>query len=94
MASFTASVGFDTCGGTIPLDVDALLLASLSAGSLFPGGIGTLNGDGQSTAPLFDVPENPALVGIDLATAFLVVDFGGACPVQRVSGAHSMTVVG
>lgn len=55
------------CGRTLPLNGDALFLASLMPGSPIVNGIGTLPGNGQVVAQLF-IPAIPALAGITVHT--------------------------
>lgn len=94
LASLSSTTGLATCGGVLPLDPDPLFALSLTPNAVFQGSVGTLNGQGSSTAPVFDLPENPNLVGLSMVAAFAVLDFQGPCPVKRVSNAHPMTILG
>lgn len=93
-ASFSSAIGVPTCGGTFPLDFDALLLDSLTPGAVFTNAFGVLDGQGRSRAPRFPLPPNPSFVGIDLEAAFVVLDVAQACPIVRISNAHAMTITG
>lgn len=101
LASFTADVGIPTCGGTFPLDPDPLLTLSLEPNAVFQGSLGMLQPDGttdptgkENTAPFFDLPEDPILVGQSLVAAFVVLDFRQPCIVRRISSTHPMTIIG
>lgn len=89
-----ASPGLPTCGGFIPLTVDALLLASLDPGlGLVSNGVGFLDGDGRTQAPAVALPNNPALVGVNLALAYVVLDVTAPpCLVRRTSAALSFVI--
>lgn len=93
LASLTDDVGIATCGGTFPLDQDPLLQASLQPNSLFLGSLGFLGADGTSRNPRIPLPDDPSLIGIEFATAFMVLDFDEPCFVRRVSESYTMTVV-
>lgn len=86
LASAPTGVGTPTCGGVVPLVQDALFNLS-AAGAVFANSVGLLDASGYSDAPLLPIPDDPALVGFDLQAAFVVVDTGSACPIQRVSEA-------
>ena len=93
LASFTNTAGTPTCGGIVPLDNTPLLIKSLTPNTVFQNSFGTLNAKGATTAPRFDLPAIPALVGINLEAAFIVIDPGSPCIIRRVSNAHSMTIL-
>ena len=93
LASISNTAGTATCGGTVPLDITPLLLKSLEPNTVFQNSFGTLNAKGESTAPRFDLPPIPALVGISLESAFLVLDPASPCIIRRISNAHSMTIL-
>ena len=93
LASISNTAGTATCGGTVPLDITPLLLKSLEPNTVFQNSFGTLNGAGESTAPRFDLPAIPALVGISLESAFIVLDPAAPCIIRRISNAHSMTIL-
>lgn len=93
-ASATSNLGTPlACGAFFPLDVDGLLLASLTTPSVFGSFIGVLDDEGCSTDPNIAVPNDPSLAGIHFVTAFAVVDPFAACPVGAVSDPLFLTVV-
>lgn len=92
-ASLASTTGIPTCGGTLPLDPDALFLLSLTPNAVFPASIGFLDGAGTSFAPQLDLPPNPNLVGIDIYAAFAVLNATEPCPVRRVSNAHKIEIL-
>ena len=94
LASTSATVGTPTCGGVVPLDATPLLLLSLTPNVVFQNSLGTLNASGASYAPRFDLPANPALVGLTLEAAFVVLDPSAACVVRRVSNGHALLIHG
>jgi hypothetical protein len=94
LGSFTSAMGIPTCNGTFPLDLDALLTQTLTPGAVFTNSFGTLDGQGNSRAPLFPLPQNPSFVGVDVEAAFVVLDLFAPCPVVRISNVHSMTIEG
>lgn len=61
-ASFGRDVGIATARGRIPLDLDPLLLASVSGAPPFVGFRGVLDGAGRADAFL-DLPSLTALIG-------------------------------
>jgi hypothetical protein len=93
LASTSSTTGTLTCGGVVPLDLSPLLISSLIPDSVFQQSLGTLNGKGESLAPHFDLPPNPAFVGLTLEAAFIVLDVTSPCLVRRISNAHSMTIL-
>lgn len=92
LASFSSSQGIPTCGGTIPLDLDALFTTSLSSSALIPNGVGLLDSRGYSDAPLVPIPDNANLIGLGFSLAFVVLDTGGGCPIARISDALDLVV--
>ncbi|MEZ5978096.1 MAG: hypothetical protein R3F34_07765 [Planctomycetota bacterium] len=94
VGSFTGAVGYPTCNGTVPLDVDSLFLQTLTPGAVFSNSFGTLNALGRSKLPRFPLPPNPAFVGIKLRAAFVVLDPLSPCIITRISNAHVMTIEG
>ena len=93
LASFTNNVPFAPCGKTIPLDPDALFTLTLTPNTVFKKSLGTLNANGVSFAPVFDLPEDPALVGVSLEAAFVVLSATEPCFFRIASDAHSMTIL-
>ena len=71
LASLTADVGIPTCAGTFPLDPDALFTLSLTAGAVFQSSTGMLGPTGTTTAPVFDLPPNPNLIGLSLELSLI-----------------------
>lgn len=92
-ASATSNLGTSlACGAFFPLDIDPLLVASLTEPSTFQNFVGFLDGSGCSLAPAIAVPPVPSLAGIPFVTAFAVLDPFAACPVRAVSDPEFMTV--
>src|SRR5262245_37466477 len=85
LASGSSLVGIPTCGGTIPLDPDAILTASLSDPTVFVSTAGNLDAAGMSSAPALAIPSLPSLVGVNVNLAMLVLDLVGACPFKSIS---------
>lgn len=86
MASGSAQVGFATCAGPFPLDVDPILAASLFDPGTFQSFFGLLDANGLSTAPTLALPAAPQLAGTQLTLAFAVLDFAALpCPIRRIS---------
>jgi hypothetical protein len=72
-------------GETIPLNIDAYTIMTLSGGGgILISGVGTLNGLGQAVAN-FILPPTPSLAGIQVNHAAVVLDLGGT--LQLVSNA-------
>jgi CubicO group peptidase (beta-lactamase class C family) len=65
--------GISTPAGLIGLDLDELLLATLGGGPGLSGFSGVLDGAGRATARLA-VPDNPALEGLELYAAAVLLD--------------------
>lgn len=79
-------------GRTIPLNMDALLFFTLQPGNpVFQGGSGTLGAGGLHAAQLW-VPPDPALVGLAIAAAFVVLDPAAASGVGPISPPLLLTV--
>ena len=91
-ASLSSTTGVPTCGGTLPLDYDAIMNLSLS-NAAFQGFFGTLDHAGKSLAPSLALPADPNLSGTQLYFAYAVVDMQAACPVRNVSTAQQMTIL-
>lgn len=81
------------CGAQFPLDLDPLLLQSITNASTFQSFIGQLDGTGATAAPRIAVPNDPSLAGVSFSVAFLVVDPLDACPVAAVSAPRTVTIV-
>ena len=94
MGSFTANVGIPTCAGTFPLDYDLLFTKSSVPNKIFKSSFGTLGPAGATIAPKFPIPNDTDLIGIPIVAAFVVVDFAAPCVFRRISGTHSMTIIG
>lgn len=86
--------GIPTCGGFIPLVVDALFLLALDPNlGLLPNGVGLLDSDGRTTAPGVALPNNPNLVGVNLSLAYVVLDPSGPpCAIRNTSPALSFVI--
>ena len=92
-ASFSSSSGIPTCGGTVPLDLDFLLLLSLDPSNpFFLNFTGNLDAFGRSTSPSVLIPNSPSLVGIPLVFGFVVIDLSLACPVARIADPLTVTI--
>ena len=92
-AAGSSAVGIPLgCGLMFPLDLDALLLQSVSNPNVFPSFIGVLDQDGRTTDPRISVPFQPSLVGIQFDVAFVVFDPNAACGVARVSGTLPLAI--
>ncbi len=95
MASLAvASPGIPTCGGFVPLTIDGLFLAALDPGlGLLPNGIGVLDSDGRTQAPAVALPNNPNLLGLNVALAYAVLDPSASpCAIRRTSPALSFVI--
>ncbi|MEZ6194587.1 MAG: hypothetical protein R3F20_02500 [Planctomycetota bacterium] len=98
-AAFTGNTGILTCGGVIPLDVDALLTFSTTPGNgVFLNPVGALAGPadafpGTTTLPAIAVPNDPMLSGFSFIVAAFTLDLGQPCPVSRISGPTTLTVL-
>ena len=84
-ASLSSSQGFPTCGGRVPLNVDALFGISLSTPNVFSGFGGKMDSAGVSRQPSIAIPSSSVLVGSMFNLAFVLVDRRLACPVASVS---------
>ncbi len=86
LASGSNTTGIPTCGGTVPLDADDILLTSVSDPTIFQNSFGNLDGNGRSDAMALAIPPLPSLVGLDLVFAFIVIDFTDPfCGIRRIS---------
>ena len=92
LGALSSAVGTPTCGAPLPLDLDPLLSLSLTPGAVFQHSFGVLDAQGASSAPTFDLPDQPVLVGLHVDAAYLVLDPAEPCPVRRLSNVHSMTI--
>jgi len=92
-ASGSSTTGIPTCGGTIPLDADPILAASLSDSGTFQNWFGTLDGTGMSTAPHLAIPNAAVFVGLNLDLATFLLDFSAPCAIDHVSGVMHVTIV-
>ncbi|MHC5211818.1 MAG: hypothetical protein ACYTG2_13950 [Planctomycetota bacterium] len=92
LASLTSTIGIATCGGPLPLDLDPVFSLSLVPDTVFQNSVGTLDASGRSYAPRFDLPSNPALIGLTVHSAYVVFDPGSGCQVRRISNLHTMTI--
>jgi len=79
--------------GVIPIDsrhvrlgFDALLLPSMigEAPSVFSNYVGTIDANGRARAAI-NLPQLPPLIGLDLHTMFLVLDFAAPNWILRIS---------
>ena len=87
MASTSSTAGAQTCAGLVPLDPGPLLIASLTDWMVFPGFFGVLDGAGRSQAPALALPAAPALAGLPVVLAFVVLDPSLPCAIRRISSA-------
>ncbi|MEM7200541.1 MAG: aryl-sulfate sulfotransferase [Planctomycetota bacterium] len=89
------SPGTPFAGKTIPLNLDAYMMATLTApgSTLLPGSLGTLDGRGRATAAL-SLPAGlaTALAGLTMHHAFVVLD-GTSLRLERVSNAEALSLL-
>jgi hypothetical protein len=78
------------CGRTLPLNADALFIASLLPGSPIVNGTGTLPGSAQIVAQLF-IPPIPALAGITVHAGGLTLASDYPFQVKKFSPAVAIT---
>lgn len=93
LASMSRASGFSTCGGTVPLDRDRILFASLANPVVFQRFAGRLDGSGLSVDPALAVPDDPRLSGVQVHFTFLVLDPQAACRVRRISETASFPIL-
>ena len=92
-ASGSSSTGIGLgCGQTFPLDLDPILLASLSYPTVFVDFVSQLDAFGQSTAPTLALPAVPSLAGVGLDLAFFTVDPTAPCGIGAISPVRSVTI--
>jgi len=89
-ASFASAPGLSIGCKTIPLALDPLLLASLTAPSVFSGFRGTLDPQGNGPGVIY-LPTGP-LTGLTIWVGFLTTAAGWPNGVKSTSGAYSFTV--
>jgi len=75
----------------IPLNVDALLLLSLTTPALFGNFQGALNATGDALAQV-NVPGDPNLVGLTFFVAWVSLDPAAPSGIRHISNAHSLTI--
>jgi hypothetical protein len=92
LASTSSTTGIPTCAGVIPLDRSRLLALSRSARGIFQDFAGTFDAQGLSTGPVFAIPPDAGLAGLNVTLAFLVLDPAGPCPVRRISAPLEFTI--
>ncbi|MEM7310035.1 MAG: hypothetical protein AAF682_25390 [Planctomycetota bacterium] len=92
MAAGINTGGIPTCGGTIPLDADAIFQIALVDTGVFGNFFGTLDENGRSTDPFLAVPDLPSFQGVDLILDFVVLDLTAPCPVDAISEPLNLTV--
>jgi len=85
-ASFGTQPGIATPGGRIPLNLDPLLVASMSGGPPFHSFSGTLDASGRADAYL-DLPLFPGLIGQRFFLAFVTLNGSPPGGVRSISGA-------
>lgn len=78
------------CGRTLPLNGDALFVASLLPGSPIANGIGVLPGSGQIAAQLF-IPAIPPLAGVTVHAGGVTVGTEFPFSVKKFSPALAIT---
>jgi len=76
----------------IPLNMDPLLILSLTNPAVFFNYIGILDATGHSTA-LINIPNRPPLVGITIYTAFFTLRQGAPSQIGAISEEETMTIV-
>jgi hypothetical protein len=82
---FPSQGGIATCGGTVPLQADAVLQLSLGPNPYFVGFSGVLGNTASTTDPVINVPNIPGLTGVTFVTAFVVLDPNAPCIIRRIS---------
>ncbi|MEM7205969.1 MAG: hypothetical protein AAF628_37285 [Planctomycetota bacterium] len=90
-ASGTAP-GVALCGGTLPLNLDPLLLASLQPNPVLLDFQGLLDGSGTTTDPAIALPPIAALAGVSFHVAFVAAPRGQPCPLTVFSEPLRITV--
>jgi len=86
-ASLGTTPGIGTARGTIPLNPDPLLLASLSGSPMFHSFAGVLDASGRADAYI-DIPGlRPGLVGARFFVAFVTLDPAQPAGIATISGA-------
>ncbi len=96
IAAAAGATGIPTCGGTIPLALDPLLLTTIAPGNgLLTQGSGTLGSTFYpqlANLPTVTIPNVPQLTGATFALAFVALDPAGPCLIRRISAAALVTV--
>lgn len=92
-AAFSANTGIPLgCGVHFPLDLDWLLVDSLTNAAVFPAFVGTLDAGGRTSAPAIALPPLPWLVGISLQLGFVTLGPATPCGWNRASSAVTVTI--
>ena len=92
-ASGSNTVGFPTCGGTLPLDPGPIFDISLiSGGGAFMDFLGVLEPDHTSQMPALAIPDDPVFQGLELFLAFAIIDLQHPCPVSAISEPYSLII--
>jgi hypothetical protein len=73
MAAFNTQFGIPFGARRFPLDLDPLLMLSLSEPAMFQNFVGFLDGNGAALATLH-IPNLQSLRGLELVTGYLVLD--------------------
>lgn len=94
MVALSMTTGFPTCNGTFPLDIDPLLVASATPGKVIKNSLGVLNGNGKNSVPTLPLPTDPTLIGVNLHSAYAIVDFADPCFIKDISVPWSMQIIG
>jgi len=89
-ASFGTSPGIPVDSRVIPLNVDALLLLSLTTPVIFANFLGVLNGTGDALATINLPAATP--VGFSFFVAFVTLDGAAPSGIRRISNALNITV--
>jgi hypothetical protein len=76
----------------IPVNLDPLLILSLTNPAIFSNYIGVLDATGHATA-LINIPNRPPLVGVSLYTAFFTIRNGAPSRIGAISDCEVMTIV-
>ncbi len=85
--------GIVTCGGLIPLQLDAVFTLSTSPNPIFLNFSGNLNGVGATQSPTVVTPNLPQIVGTALIIDYVVLDLSAPCVVRRIAQALPVLIL-
>ncbi len=91
-AAFGTSPGQKVGTRTLPLNGDALFMASIMLPGVFRGNLGRVNAQGRAVMT-FSIPNWPALAGLKFHFAGFTVDQAYPLGVKTISNAVSLTLV-